>query len=75
MVEDTNMACTLSPNQRRRLALEALAADRSVQRTYRDPSLVRESTRLRIREAALRLGLPPPPDPAVGPPKFEAHGP
>ena len=54
---------TLTPNQRRRLALDALTADRSVLRAYREPGRVRESTRLRIRQAALRLDLPPPPDP------------
>jgi hypothetical protein len=62
-VEDTNLDKTLTPNQRRRVALEALAAERSVARTYQAPERVRESTRLRIRDAALRLGLPPPRDP------------
>lgn len=66
---------TLSPNQRRRIALEALAAERSVARTYLAPERVRESTRLRIRDAALRLGLPPPPEPRTNRARPDAHGP
>jgi hypothetical protein len=34
-------------------------------RAYREPERLRESTRLRIRAAALRLGLPAPPQPTL----------
>lgn len=61
------MAHTLSPHERRRLALDALTAERSVVRAYREPHRIRESTRLRIREAAARLGLPAPPEPEPPP--------
>jgi hypothetical protein len=60
------LADTLSPNERRRVALEALTAERSVLRTYREPHRVRESTWLRVREAAARLGLRMPPERTVG---------
>ncbi len=62
--QEAKLVDTLSPHERRRVALAAHAADRRVLRTYREPERVRESTRLRVREAALLLGLPPPPDPA-----------
>ena len=61
------MADTLSPNERRRLALDALTAERSVVRAYREPHRVRESTWLRIRDAAARLGLHVPPERSSGP--------
>jgi hypothetical protein len=64
--QEANLADTLSSNERRRLALEALTAERSVLRTYREPHRVRESTWLRVREAAARLGLPVPPERTVG---------
>ncbi len=61
------MMNSLSPNERRRVAVEALAADRSVVRAYREPERVRESTWLRIRAAAHKLGLPEPPEPHARP--------
>lgn len=51
----------LTTIDRRKLALEALATERTVARAYARPESVRESTRLRLRRAAKALGLPPPP--------------
>lgn len=64
--QEANLADTLSPNERRRLALDALTAERSVLRAYREPHRVRESTWLRIRDAAARLDLPVPPERSSG---------
>ena len=54
----------LTPIDRRKLGLEALMADRTVKRAYAEPDSIRESTWLRLRRAALKLGLVPPPAPA-----------
>jgi hypothetical protein len=70
--QEANLADTLSPNERRRLALDALTAERSVLRAYREPHRVRESTWLRVHDAAARLGLPVPPQRAAeSAPKFD----
>jgi len=50
----------LSPFDRKRLALEALMSERTVQKAYVSPMGVRESTRLRLARAAQRLGIDPP---------------
>ena len=55
---------SLSVHDRRRLALEAFASDRTVKRVYQAPGSAREATLLRISAAARRLGLPIPPDSA-----------
>lgn len=55
----------LSVYQRRRIAVEAHANDRTVKKAYCDPSSVRESTRLRLAKAARDLGLPLPPQSAA----------
>jgi hypothetical protein len=55
-----------SPFQRRQLSVATVGIDeRTILRAYRDPSRVRESTRLRLAEAASKLGLPVPPSPVV----------
>lgn len=53
----------LTSYERRRLALECYASERTVKRAYSAPDTVREATRLRISRAALALGLPEPPRP------------
>jgi len=55
------MQTTLTIYDRRRLALECRAAEKTVIRAYRDPQRVRESTLLRLHEVAKKLGLPTPP--------------
>lgn len=56
----TETLIPLSVYQIRRLAVEAFANDRTVRKAYRDPSSVRESTRLRLAKAAQDLGFPTP---------------
>jgi hypothetical protein len=52
-----------SPFDRRRLTVASLGLDeRTILRAYADPRSVRESTLLRLRQAAQELGLPPPPE-------------
>lgn len=51
----------LTSHQRRALALEAVASERTVRRAYLQPSNIREATRIRLAAAAERLGLPTPP--------------
>ena len=58
---------TLSSYQRRKLALECLASERTVKRAYADPDHTREATRMRIARAAVVLGYPEPPHPKDGP--------
>jgi hypothetical protein len=55
------MQTTLSIYDRRRLAVECRAAEKTVTRACRNPQGVRESTLLRLRDVAERLGLPSPP--------------
>jgi hypothetical protein len=50
----------ITPFERKRLALEALMSERTVQKAYLFPMRVRESTRLRLVRAAVRLGIEPP---------------
>lgn len=57
----------LTSYERRRLALECLATERTVKRAYDDPEHVREATRLRVARAAVALGYPEPPHPKDGP--------
>jgi hypothetical protein len=53
-----------SPRDRKRLSIESLGvAERTIVRAYLRPSSVREATWLRVCDAALRLGLHPPPEP------------
>ena len=51
----------LTTHERRKLALEALTSERTVQRAYTAPASVRESTLLRLTRAARKLRLPEPP--------------
>jgi hypothetical protein len=49
------------PFDRRRLTVASLGiSDAAIARAYTNPSSVRESTLLRLRKAALELGLPAP---------------
>jgi hypothetical protein len=51
-----------SPRDRKRLSVESLGvAEKTILRAYARPATVRESTRLRIAAAAVKLGLPTPP--------------
>jgi predicted metal-dependent phosphoesterase TrpH len=51
----------LTRHQRRQLSVASLGIDeRTIRRAYLDPASVRESTLLRIAEAARSLGLPHP---------------
>jgi hypothetical protein len=54
----------LNPFDRKRLALEALMSERTVQKAYVSTAGIRESTRLRLVRAAERLGVEPPEDAA-----------
>jgi hypothetical protein len=56
----------LTSYERRRLALECYASERTVKRAYAAPDTIREATRLRISRAALALGYPEPPSPPEG---------
>ncbi|MEO7034458.1 MAG: hypothetical protein ABI335_11595 [Polyangiaceae bacterium] len=50
-----------SPFNRRRLTVASLGiSDAAIARAYSDPNSVRESTLLRLRKAAVELGLPGP---------------
>lgn len=50
----------ITPFERKKLALEAMMSERTVQKAYEFPMRVREATRLRLVRAALHLGIAPP---------------
>ncbi len=54
-----------TPQQRRELAATAAIDERTIERAWREPSRIRESTRVRLTRAALALGIEPPPAPAA----------
>lgn len=56
----TAKTCPLDRARRLRLCAEATVDDRTVQAIYAGRT-VRSTTRLRIEEAAKKLGYPPPP--------------
>jgi DNA-binding LacI/PurR family transcriptional regulator len=49
-----------SPHQRRLIAGKAIMPERTVLRTYLDPTAVRDATLTRVIEAAAQLGITPP---------------
>jgi len=64
-------ATTLTPHEVRRVAVEAVADDRTVRRYLRNPHSVRSTSAVRIAEALARLGLHGPQEPRQGPARVE----
>jgi len=49
-----------APQQRAQISVMELVCDRVIRKAYRDPNSVKTATLVRIKRAAMQLGISPP---------------